>query len=134
MKVKEGNLMFNTICSLAKEGNPDAITFLKDKLSLKVWTTEEINGLNIFKRFKMEEKEEKEDKAVYPEDTYITMKIGVNEDEVSAKLNWIEQIDGCYYQGGVTYKTGVYDGGGGVWMFMLKEGELIPLFDTSTPP
>ena len=133
MKVKEGNLMFNTICSLAKEGNPDAITYLKDKLSLKVWTKEQINGLNIFRRFNMNEQKE-ERNVTYPEDTFITMKIGVNEDEVSAKLNWIEQMEGCYYQGGVTYKTGVFDGGSGVWMFMLKEGELIPLFDTSTSP
>lgn len=133
MKVKENNLMLNTICSLAKKGNPDAITYLKDKLSLKIWTAEQINGLNIFRRFNMNEQKE-ERNVTYPEDTFITMKIGVNEDEVSAKLNWIEQMEGCYYQGGVTYKTGVFDGGSGVWMFMLKEGELIPLFDTSTSP
>lgn len=102
-----------------------------------IWTYEEVKALNFFLSLKREgckmelnwdeNGTDLHGRGLY---TYLPDHFGK---ENEALLNWIKPLEkgSEYFLGGVTFTE---TGGGGVWVFLLKDGEFQPMFDSCAPP
>jgi hypothetical protein len=124
MLVQERKEMLNRIFTLAKEGSLIAKDYLKCHFSLKVWTHEEIKGLNYLNAFLKGGGEV----SYVLEPGYEGDRFIQHEDE-EYKINWIDAIGEGFYLMGLTSSK---HGGGGVYCATLdKEVGFKILFNTS---
>lgn len=106
------------------------------KLHCRIWTQQEIAGLNYFKSLNLKGdltlSDLEPETVILKDDLFLQFPVGCDRDLILGKLKWLKDLGDNYFLAGVIYQEKDWEGGGTVWMLKMDPGVgFIPLFDTT---